>query len=38
MVYAATGDEKLVLSSIVDQVIADGVFFAGYTGSEDVLS
>ena len=37
MVYAATGDEKLVLSSIVDQVIADGVFFAGYTGSEDAM-
>jgi general secretion pathway protein A len=31
------GDEKLVLASIVDQVIADGVFFAGYTGSEDAL-
>ncbi len=37
MVYAATADEKLVLSSIVDQVISDGVFFAGYTGSEDTL-
>lgn len=37
MVYAATGDEKLVLSSIVEQVISDGVFFAGYTGSEDTL-
>jgi type II secretory pathway predicted ATPase ExeA len=37
LVYAATADEKLVLSSIVDQVIADGVFFAGYTGTEDRL-
>jgi general secretion pathway protein A len=36
MVYAATGDEKLVLASTVDQVVADGVFFAGYDGSEDV--
>ena len=34
MVYAATGDERLVLSSTVDQVVADGVFFAGYTGGE----
>ena len=32
MVYAATGGEELVLSSIVDQVVADGVFFAGYSG------
>lgn len=32
MVYAATGDEKLVLSSVVDQVVKDGVFFAGYAG------
>ncbi len=30
MVYAATGDERLVLSSTVDQVICDGVFFAGH--------
>ena len=30
MVYAATGDERLVLSSTVDQVISDGVFFAGH--------
>ena len=37
MVYAATGDEKLVLSSIVDQVVADGVFFAGYTGSGEIV-
>lgn len=36
LVYAATGDEKLVLSSIVDQVVSDGVFFAGYSGSEVV--
>ncbi len=37
MVYAATADEKLVLSSTVDQVIGDGVFFAGYAGAEDAL-
>lgn len=35
MVYAATADEKLVLSSVVEQVISDDVFFAGYTGTED---
>ena len=34
MVYAATGDERLVLSSVVDQVVSDGVFFAGYSGDE----
>lgn len=36
MVYAASGDEKLVLSSTVDQVVQDGVFFAGYLGESDV--
>lgn len=35
LVYAATGEEQLVLSSIVDQVIADGVFFAGYSGDKE---
>ncbi|MDU8942575.1 ExeA family protein [Ovoidimarina sediminis] len=34
MVYAATSDEKLVLSSVIDQVVSDGVFFAGYRGEE----
>lgn len=38
MVYAATAGENLVLSSVVDQVISDGVYFAGYTGIEDVLN
>ena len=32
MVYAASAEEKLVLSSTVDQVVNDGVFFAGYIG------
>jgi len=36
MVYAASSDEKLVLSSVVDQVVEDGVFFAGYMGNEGV--
>lgn len=36
MVYAASGDEKLVLSSTVDQVVEDGVFFAGYLGETGV--
>ncbi len=36
MVYAASGDEKLVLSSTVDQVVEDGVFFAGYLGESGV--
>lgn len=35
MVYAATSDEKLVLSSVIDQVVSDGVFFAGYSGEEE---
>lgn len=34
MVYAASAEEKLVLSSTVDQVVNDGVFFAGYIGGE----
>lgn len=34
MVYAASADEKLVLSSTVDQVVNDGVFFAGYIGED----
>jgi len=34
MVYAATSEEQLVLSSTVDQVVNDGVFFAGYAGTE----
>ena len=34
MVYAATSDERLVLSSVVDQVVRDGVFFAGHTGDD----
>lgn len=38
MVYAATAKEPLVLSSVVDQVVSDGVFFAGYTGDEGVRS
>lgn len=29
LVYAFAGDEKLVMSSTVDQVLNDGVFFAG---------
>jgi len=33
MVYAATSEEKLVLSSTVDQVVADGVFNAGFAGT-----
>ena len=37
MVYAASAGEKLILSSIVEQVIGDGVYFAGYTGTEDML-
>lgn len=37
LVYAASAGERLVLSSIVEQVIGDGVFFAGYTGVEDAL-
>jgi type II secretory pathway predicted ATPase ExeA len=36
LVYAATANENLVLSSTVDQVIADGVFFAGHDGTEDM--
>ena len=32
MVYAATGDDRLILSSTVDQVVNDGVFFAGHIG------
>ncbi|MEM0947032.1 MAG: AAA family ATPase [Pseudomonadota bacterium] len=34
MVYAASGDDQLVLSSVVDQVVRDGVFFAGHMGDE----
>lgn len=34
MVYAATSDERLVLSSVVDQVVRDGVFFAGHIGDD----
>lgn len=33
MVYAATSEEKLVLSSTVDQVVQDGVFYAGFAGT-----
>jgi hypothetical protein len=29
LVYAFAGEEKLVMSSTVDQVLNDGVFFAG---------
>ncbi len=36
MVYAATSEEKLVLSSTVDQVISDGVFYPGFTGAHDL--
>jgi type II secretory pathway predicted ATPase ExeA len=34
MVYAATSEEQLVLSSTIDEVVKDGVFFAGYYGAE----
>lgn len=34
MVYAASNDEKLILASVVDQVVKDGLFFAGYDGEE----
>lgn len=37
LVYAASGEEQLVLSSVVDQVIADGVFFAGFRGAEEKI-
>ena len=36
MVYAASGDDTLVLSSVVDQVVSDGVFFAGYSGEQGI--
>ncbi len=32
LVYAYAGDDKLVMSSTVDQVLADGAFFAGDMG------
>jgi type II secretory pathway predicted ATPase ExeA len=34
LVYAFAGDERLVMSSTVEQVLADGVFFAGDMGDE----
>ncbi|MBT8454783.1 MAG: AAA family ATPase [Rhodobacteraceae bacterium] len=36
MVYAATSEERLILSSVIDQVVKDGVFFAGYSGDKGV--
>ena len=35
MVYAMAGDERLVLTSTVDQVLGDGVFYAGFTGEPE---
>lgn len=34
LVYAYAGEDRLVMSSTVDQVLADGVFFAGDMGDE----
>ena len=36
MVYAMADNEPLVLTSTVDQVLGDGVFFAGSVGDEEV--
>jgi type II secretory pathway predicted ATPase ExeA len=33
MVYAADSEDRLVLSSVVEQVVEDGVFFAGFAGA-----
>jgi general secretion pathway protein A len=35
MVYAAIGKDRLILASIVDQVVADGIFFAGYISESE---
>jgi len=36
MVYAMTDNDPLILTSTVDLVLSDGVFFAGYTGASEV--
>ncbi|MEM6637476.1 MAG: AAA family ATPase [Pseudomonadota bacterium] len=36
LVYALADNEKLVIASVVDQVIEDGVYFAGYTDMREV--
>ncbi|MCU0907518.1 MAG: AAA family ATPase [Rhodobacteraceae bacterium] len=38
LVYAFAGDERLVMSSTVEQVLNDGVFFAGYLPDSDAPS
>jgi len=36
MVYAMADGDPLILTSTVEQVLADGVFFAGFTGASEV--
>ncbi len=36
LVYAMADNDKLVLTSTVDQVLGDGVFFAGFKGTPEV--
>lgn len=36
MVYALADNERLVIASVVDQVVEDGVYFAGYTDMREV--
>jgi type II secretory pathway predicted ATPase ExeA len=36
MVYAMADNEPLILTSTVDQVLGDGVFYAGFTGTPEV--
>ena len=34
LVYAAMGEDKLVIASTIDQVIADGVYYPGFETEE----
>ena len=36
MVYAMADNERLILTSTVDQILGDGVFYAGFTGAPEV--